>query len=184
MIIFYYLVILLFLVLSFIALILGVSLIVGLIMVKGVPFISTPKNELENICRAADLQPGQVVYDLGCGKANLLVVASKQFGAKGVGYELSLWPYLWARVRVWFYKADAEVLMKDFFQADLSRADAVFCYLFPEVMAKLEKKFKSELKSGAKVVSYAFQLSNVTPVKIVSGNSNKKSVGQIYVYQF
>ncbi len=160
-------------------------------MTGGVPFISSPFYDLKNICQAAELKPGEVIYDLGCGKANLLVVASKYFKAKGVGYEISLWPYVWGLLRIWWNKADVELHFKNFFKADLSKADVVFCYLFPEIMAKLESKFKTELKPGARVVSYSFKLPNITPKKIINGKEinnffvkNFRTTGKIYVYQF
>lgn len=160
-------------------------------MAKGVPFVSSPSYDLKNICKAVELKKGEIIYDLGCGKANLLTVASKEFGARGVGYEISLWPYVWARLRILMLGADVEMHLQDFFKADLSRANVVFCYLFPEIMAKLEPKFKTELKPGSRVVSYSFKLPNVEPSQIIDGekpgnffDKNLRTTGKIYVYQF
>jgi len=184
------LILLIILSLSIVVLFFSFSLVIGLIMAKGVPFISSPAYDLENICQAAQLKPGEIIYDLGCGKANLLTLAAKKFQAKGVGYELSLWPYLWGRLRIWLSGTDVKLYLKDFFKADLSNADVVFCYLFPEIMAKLEPKFQNELKKGARVISYAFKLPNIKPTKIIDGKERvsfflkKKSSGKIYVYQF
>lgn len=176
---------------TIIACIFSISLVIGLVMAKGVPFVSSPAYDLQNICRAVGLKSGEVIYDLGCGKANLLTVASKEFGAKGVGYEISLWPYVWARLRILILGAEVEMHLQDFFKADLSRADVVFCYLFPEIMAKLEPKFKAELKPGARVVSYSFRLPTMIPEKIVDGkqpdgfvDKNLRTTGKIYVYHF
>ncbi|MEK7653380.1 MAG: hypothetical protein AAB358_02795 [Patescibacteria group bacterium] len=49
---------------------------------------------------AAEIKPGEKIYDLGCGKASLLIKAAKKYGAISVGYEISLWPYFWARFNV------------------------------------------------------------------------------------
>ncbi|MFA6227764.1 MAG: hypothetical protein WC668_01110 [Patescibacteria group bacterium] len=169
----------------------GISVLVGLVMTKGVPFVSTPRYDLEKICEAAELKPGEKIFDLGCGKANLLTVAAKKFGASGTGYELSLWPYFWGWWRVKILRADVRLKMQDFLRADLSQADVVFCYLFPEVMDKLENKFKKELRPGARVVSYTFKLPNIQPAKTVKGREDKnlfdrclRTKGIIYVYQF
>lgn len=187
-----YLLILFFLLLlTLVACVFSISLIIGLFMAKGVPFVSSPAYDLQNICRAVELKPGEVIYDLGCGKANLLTVASKEFKAKGIGYEISLWPYVWGRLRIWLSGADVKLCLRDFFKADLRNADVVFCYLFPEIMAKLEPKFKAELRPGARVVSYSFKLPTVIPEKIVDGkqpggfvDKNLRTTGKIYVYQF
>ncbi len=186
-----YLILLLILFFSLAALILSASIIVGLIQARGVPFVSIPQVDWLKVCQVADLQPGQIVYDLGCGKANLLTTAAKNFGVKGIGYEISLWPYLWGRWRIWRSKADVKVRLKNFFQADLSSADVVFCYLFPSAMARLEPKFIQELKPGAKVVSYAFELPTIKPAKVVDAvfktspiTGKPRYTSKIYVYQF
>ncbi|MFA5020656.1 MAG: hypothetical protein WC517_01180 [Patescibacteria group bacterium] len=186
-----YIILIFFVVFSFLALLVFSSIAWGLIATKGVPFISTPRADWLKLCEAAELKPGQVVYDLGCGKANLLTTAAKNFGIRGVGYEISLWPNIWGRFRVWRRQADVEIRLKNFLKADISRADVVFCYLFPEVMAQLEPKFKSELKPGAKVVSYAFTLPNIKPAKVVSSTQKysfwtKKPLhtSDINIYQF
>lgn len=143
------------------------------------------------MCEAAKLMPGEKVYDLGCGKANLLVVASKQFGARGVGYEISLWAFIWAVCRNWYHKANLDLKMKDFFKADISDADVVFTYLFPEVMLKLEEKFRRELKPGAKVVSYGFPMQNIAPTETILSTPKFGSLSHkplhtsnIYIYYF
>ena len=42
------------------------------------------------------------------------------------------------------------------FQSGFSEADVVMCYLMPDALTKLEKKFKRELRSGTRVVSNRF----------------------------
>jgi hypothetical protein len=158
------------------------SLIVGLILAKGVPFVSLPKKDWYKMCQSAKLKAGETVFDLGCGKANLLTVAVKDFKVKGVGYEISLWPYFWACLRNWFYQTNLRLELKNFLKADLSSADVVFCYLFPYVMGDLEQKFTTELKSGARVVSYAFKLPNREPSEVILGNSD--GTGKIYIYNY
>ncbi len=180
-----------FLAAGLIGLVISSSIAWGLIITNGVPFISTPRSDWLRICEVADLKPGQVVYDLGCGKANLLTTAAKIFGVKGVGYEIALWPNIWGRYRVWRQQADVEIRAKNFLKADIEKADVVFCYLFPHVMAQLEPKFRSELKPGAKVVSYTFKMPNIEPTQIVKATQrytwwSKKPTytADIFVYQF
>lgn len=168
-----------------------ISVLVGLVQTRGVPFVSTPAKNFDAICQAAGIKSGEKVYDLGCGKAHFLVLAAQKYGAKGVGYELSLWPYLWGWFNIWNHHADVKIRLADFFKADLSDADVVFCYLFPEIMAKLEPKFKQELKPTARVVSYAFKLPQTEPVETVVIQSGGKKINNfletsptIYVYRF
>lgn len=185
-----FIILLVFLLLAVISTILSASIIVGLFQTGGVPFVSTSNKDFDKILQAAELRAGETIYDLGCGKATLLIKAAKKLGAKGIGYELSLWPWLWAQFNILISRADVKVYMKNFFNADLSRADVVFCYLFPEVMAKLEPKFKKEMKPGSRLVSYSFKLPFLTPDRIIETKDNLDIMrplatsGKIHVYKF
>ena len=163
--------------------VMSVSNIVGIIM-TGVPFVSSHNKDVNAILSAMELAPGQVICDLGCGKAQILIKACKRYGVKGIGYELSLWPYLWARINIWLARADVKIYLVNFFQADLGKVDLVYCYLFPEVMAKLEDKFKKELRSGARVVSYAFKMPNIMPEKTIVTHADNVELGKIFIYKF
>jgi hypothetical protein len=171
-----------FLLFSITVLFFYISIIVGLILAKGVPFVSLPKKDWRKMCLSAKLKAGETVFDLGCGKANLLTIAVKDFKVKGVGYEISLWPYFWARLRNWFYHTNLRLEFKNFLKVDLASADVVFCYLFPYVMGDLELKFERELKSGARVISYAFKLPHREPSEVVAGNDDGS--GKIYIYNY
>ena len=61
----------------------------------------------------------------------------------------------------------AEIRARNFFQADLSQADYVFCYLFPDVMHDLSQKLKDELKPGARAASANFPLPGWSPYLVV-----------------
>lgn len=147
----------------------------GLILTGGVPFISTGKKNFDAILTSVKVKPNETVYDLGCGKAHFLIYAAKKYGTKGVGYEISLWPYLWARLNVFLNRVPVKIYFKNFFSSDLTSANVVFCYLFPEVMGKLESKFALELKKGSRVVTYGFHLPNIKPAQ---------NVGRVFVYEF
>lgn len=177
-------ILILILFLTLVAVILACSLLIGLIQTRGVPFISVPKQDFERILSVMDLKSGQTICDLGCGKAHFLIFAVKKTNSRGVGYELSLWPYLWAKINTWLQRASVKIYFKNFFQADLSQAQVIFCYLFPEVMAKLEIKFQKELMAGSRVVAYGFGLPNIKPVKILNTDQESEGPIKIFIYQF
>ena len=88
--------------------------------------------------------------------------------------------YLKAKILSFGYK-NVHILYKNFYQFDLSKADVVFCYLFPDVMKKLSKKIKSDLKKGAIFVSCNFELPGFVPDKTLrpEGSLHKDP---IYIY--
>ncbi|MFA5048877.1 MAG: class I SAM-dependent methyltransferase [Patescibacteria group bacterium] len=159
------------------------SLLVGLVQTGGVPFVSTPKQDFDAILQAAEIRPGEKIYDLGCGKGNLLIRAVKKYGAQAVGYELALWPYVWARWKILLSGAKMEIHLADFFKADISQADVVFCYLMPHIVNKLRDKLKKELKPGSRVVCYAFKFRDWLPTREVITNDDNEELGKIFVYK-
>jgi hypothetical protein len=99
-----------------------------------------------------------------------------------VGYELNLLAYVKAKL-LCFGRKKIQIRLRNFWNADLSEADVVFCYLFPDVMRDLGAKLKSDLKPGAVVVSCNFALPGFVPERILRpGNSFHSD--PIYVYRF
>lgn len=164
---------------TIIALLLLGSLI-ALFRVK-VPFVPTPKKNIQKTIDTFDLQPGQIFYDLGCGDGRFLIEAEKH-GVVATGFEISPWAYFKCLVNLIIHKSKANVKFKNFYQEDLSKADAVVCFLLIDVMPKVEKKLLQELRSGAKVVSYGFEMPSWKPVKIIETNTNNKKASKIYMY--
>lgn len=106
----------------------------------------------------AKIKPGQKIVDLGCGDGRIVFRAEKNYGAVAEGYEISVFVWLLAQLNRLLKRSKAKIYRRNFFTADLSQADVVFCYLLPEVMQKLSPKFKKELKPGAKIISASFSL--------------------------
>lgn len=180
--IYFFLIILL--IFSIIGCLAALSVLIGLIQTRGVPFISSPKKKYNLILQSAKLKPGEVLCDLGCGKAHLLIKAAKEYGVKGIGYELSWWPYLWAKFNVWLSEAEVKIYRQNFLEADLSSADVIYCYLFPHIMEKLSHKFITELKPGARVISYAFSLPYKQPDQEIVTNPNCQDSQLVRIYLF
>lgn len=126
--------------------------------IDGAPFVPTPPDAAEAMAAAAGLKPGDSVVELGCGDGRLCRLAAAKYGARAVGYELSPPVWLLALVRKALWRSPAAIRFGDFRRADLSGADAVFFYLLPESLARLEPKLRAELKPGARAVAYRFPL--------------------------
>ena len=103
------------------------------------------------------------VYELGCGDARMLVALSRA-GFRGVGFEISILPFMIAVARKFFKRANYTVKYKNFWFASLSPADAVFFFLLPQIMPKLRAKLERELCPGAIVVSYVWPIPGWNPI--------------------
>lgn len=122
-----------------------------------VPFVSTSAWAIDWLKKNLTLDGQDVVYDLGCGDARVLIALAKQFpAAKFIGIEAQWWPYLLAKWGSRKFK-NVTILREDFYKSDLSSATMVFCFLITGVMQKAEQKLKSNLRPGTKVFSYGFR---------------------------
>lgn len=127
-------------------------------MSTGAPFVPTPMPRVRKMLALAQIKPGEKVYDIGCGDGRMVYLAANDYGAKAVGFELSPLVYMLAKVRKFFWRSKAQIHFTDFRSKNLGDADVIVCYLLPESLARLQSKLETELKKGARVVSYAFPI--------------------------
>ncbi len=134
---------------------------------RGAPWLPTHKHDVQRFLNLANIQPKQVVYDLGCGDGRLIFAAAK-LGARVYGLELSLLPYVLANIRRLFQKNkhQIKILYKDLWNFNLKNADIVYIFLTPKNHTKIAKKLKKELKPGTKIITYAWPIKNWDPIKI------------------
>lgn len=133
------------------------TVIIGDIL--GAPFVSSSKEKVKRMVRAAGIKHGERVYDLGSGDGILLFEAIKQ-GAQTIGFEVNPFLTWWSRFKARRLKVHDRMTVhrKNFLSADLRDADVVFMYLWPKTNARLREKLKRELKAGARVVSNVFPI--------------------------
>ncbi|MDX9893555.1 MAG: 50S ribosomal protein L11 methyltransferase [Patescibacteria group bacterium] len=158
-----------------------ITLSAATILIVQVPFVPTPKKNVKIIIDQLNLKPGQIFYDLGCGDGRFLI-ATAQAGASAIGFEVSPFAYVKAKLNIWLNRSSAKIFYQNFYRQNISNADAVFCFLMDVVMPKVEKKLLTELKPGAKVVCYGFKLPNWQPSKIIDLNPANKKSSNIYLY--
>ncbi|MDB4977868.1 MAG: hypothetical protein JWM56_54 [Candidatus Peribacteria bacterium] len=128
-------------------------------MITGAPFVPTSGRTMRTMLGLAAIQPGEHVYDLGCGDGRLLLRAAGK-GAKAVGYELSVPTYALARLRCVF-RRNIRVRFADFWSQSYGDADVIFCYLLTDSMRHFETRIWPGLPAGCRVVSHAFSMKNV-----------------------
>lgn len=148
---------------------------------RGALYVSTSRVRISAFLDAVPMKAGQLLVDIGCGDGRVLRKVRRRYGVRAVGYELNLLAYLQAKV-LCFGLENIQIKWRNFWTADLSDADVVFCYLFPDVMRDLAAKLKSDLKPGAVVVSCNFDLPGFIPEQVLRpGNSLHND--PIYVYR-
>lgn len=147
-----------------------------------VPFVPTPARNVKLIIDRLKLQPGEIFYDLGCGDGRFLI-AAEQRGAVAIGFEISPWAFLKAKVNQWKNRSQIKLRYKNFYPVSVGDADVVVCFLLDAVMAKVERKLEQELKPGTRVATYGFKLPSWQPLEVMDLKPNHKRFSRIYFYQ-
>jgi SAM-dependent methyltransferase len=152
---------------------------------RGALYVSTSRRRIQALLDALPLEKDQVVVDLGCGDGRTLRAARRRFSVRAVGYEINPLAYLKARFCCALKGPKGlDIRYKNFWKAGgaLDEADAIFCYLFPDVMADLAEKIKAEARPGARVVSFNFPIPAFCPEQVL----RPEGAGQndpIYIYR-
>jgi tRNA A58 N-methylase Trm61 len=116
----------------------------------------------------AQVKPWDVVYDLGCGDARILILAVNLFKArKAVGYEIRPEVYKDAvkEVKARNLEERVTIINEDLFIADVSRSTVITLYLNHEVNKRLKQKLEKESLHGTRIVSHDFEMHNWKPIK-------------------
>ncbi|OGL79773.1 hypothetical protein A3J43_03490 [Candidatus Uhrbacteria bacterium RIFCSPHIGHO2_12_FULL_54_23] len=125
------------------------------------PWVPTRRKDYARIVQALGPLTHETIADLGAGGGGVMRAIARAYpGVRVVGYEISLLAWIIAQWLngFWGLRKRCEIRMKNFYEEDLSRFDAVYCFLTPSAMRKLKPKFERELKPGTRVVSYAFSI--------------------------
>lgn len=123
-------------------------------------FVPTPRKIALKMLKLAQLKEGEILCDLGCGMANLPILAASKFGAKAIGVEkIPIFYFIGkARARLLGLREKVKITRGDLFQQDISKADVVTIYLSMQANARLKEKFKKELRPGSRIISRGFKI--------------------------
>lgn len=137
------------------------------------PFDPTPQEIVERMLALAGVKKGDVVYDLGAGDGRILIAAAKK-GVRAVGFETDPGLVKLARenVRSAGVEKLVEIREQDFLAADLSGASVVTLYLSYDGNLAVRDRLQSQLRPGARVVSYTFDMGD-WPAKIAESYRDK-----------
>ena len=121
----------------------------------GLPSKPTNPDRVRNALKLVNLQPHEILYDLGAGDGRVLLIATKEFSAKAVGVEVGpvQCALIWLRVIAGGLSSKIQIRWGNFFKTDLSKADVVYIYATSTEVAKLAPYLEKQIKPGSRVVS-------------------------------
>jgi hypothetical protein len=143
-----------------------------------VPFVPTRDSDVKFIAHELGITSNDIFYELGSGNGKVCFAVEKATGAKCVGYELTRWTHLWAKIKSKLIKSKCDFKRKDFFKEDWSKATVIYGYLYPPLMNRIREKFLAECKPGTKAIMRDFFLPDLKPNEIY----RREGDHEIFVY--
>ncbi len=134
-------------------------------------WLPSPFDVVRKMLEMAEVSSEDVVYDLGCGDARILIMAVNEFGAKrAVGYEISQDLYKTAQQEIQHQNLQDQITLirGDLLDADLSEASVITLYLSDRANEVLRPKLEKEAKPGTRIVSYFFPIATWQPASEVN----------------
>jgi len=135
-----------------------------------VPYVSTKPEVVDAMLKIANVNKNDLIYDLGCGDGRIVIMAAKEYGAKGVGVDIDP-----LRIKEANENAIKEgvtdhvtFIEQDLFEVDFSKASVVTLYLLPYVNLKLRPLLLEKLKPGTRIVSNEFDMGDWKPEKQIT----------------
>lgn len=134
------------------------------------PFVPSPIVVVERMLKLADLKAGEVMFDMGAGDGRTVIMAAKNFGARGVGIELreDLAKKALSGIHENGLSDRVTIVNGDMFNVNLTAADVVFLYLTTSANEKIRHKMENDLKKGVRVVSHDYEIIGWKPEKTES----------------
>jgi hypothetical protein len=120
----------------------------------GPPSVPTRLNRIRKALRFANLQPGELLYDLGAGDGRVLLIAAGEFNARAVGVEIGPVQCMLIILRALIsgYGRSIRVRWGNYFRTKLSDADVVFLYATSKETGRLASHLKQQMKPGSRLV--------------------------------
>lgn len=133
------------------------------------PFIQSRPWVAEQLYFCLSIKEANPVFiALSSGRSGFFNLLAKRFPkAKLIGIEPHLFSYLVACAQVFIKRVPIKVLFQLTHHVDYSKADLIYCHLYPDEMKDLGSKLKFECKPGTMVISTGFNIVGLKDPKIV-----------------
>ncbi|MBM2803219.1 MAG: hypothetical protein HW419_1112 [Deltaproteobacteria bacterium] len=144
-----------------------------------IPFVPTPIEVIDKMLELAEVNKGDIVYDLGSGDGRIVIRAAQKYGVRAVGIEMD--SLLLAKARKDAKAAGVSHLVEfraeDALKADISKATVVTLYMLPWFNEAMKPSFKKYLKPGARIVAHDFGIEGWEPDKTDKLPEPEKKLG-------
>jgi SAM-dependent methyltransferase len=150
-----------------------------------VVYVGTAYDLVSKMLQMANVQKGDLVYDLGCGDGRMLILAAQKYGCRGIGYDIDPERVLAARENVEKNHVEklVQIVQADIFTLDLSKATVFPLYLLPDMNRKLLPQFE-KVKPGSRIVCHNYDLDGIIAEQtftVISNEDNASHTLSLYI---
>ena len=144
------------------------------------PYVQTPAHVVKAMLETAKVGAKDFVIDLGSGDGRMVIMAAKQYGARGFGvdHDVRLVRLANANAAKEGVADRAVFYARDLYKTDIHRATVMSIYLLPEVNLMVRPKLFRELKPGTRIVSHDYDMGEWKPDAHFSLDAPGKPVGR------
>ena len=149
------------------------------------PFVPTPQEVVDRMLQLAQVNQGDLLYDLGSGDGRIVITAAKRYGARAVGFEIDHALVIDSQrsIKEAGVEALAEIREEDIRTLDLSAASVLTMYLYPGANLRLRAEILRQLKPGSRVVSHDFGMGDWKPDLVERMTDSSGLVRTIYLWR-
>ncbi len=160
----------------FLLVFLGVAIIMlfGMVVLVGPPYLPTLRRQIDGALDMLDLRPGQTVLELGSGDGRVMLAAAKR-GLRVVGVELNPVLVVVSYLITWKYRNQVRIIWASYWGPRWPEADAIFTFMLPKYMSKLDRRIEKWRKGPVKLASFAF---------IIPGREPAREQGGVFLYEY
>jgi len=151
-----------------------VVLLFGLVVFVGPPYLPTTRRQITAALDLLELQEGQTLLELGSGDGRVMLAAAKR-GYKVVGIEINPLLVLLSYFVTYRYRQQVRLVWGSYWGAPWPRADAVFAFMLPKYMAKLDTRLEQWRPEKVRLASFAFVIPGRKPIATRDG---------VYLYEY
>jgi uncharacterized protein (TIGR03000 family) len=153
-----------------------------------VRFVPTPGDIVDAMAKLAKMTKDDVVYDLGCGDAVMLIRPIMQNMAKrgvGVEYDPKVMKLAIENIKKNKLEDKIEIRQGDMLKLtakDVADASVVLLYIGDDLGERVGPLLQKALKPGARIVSHRFTLGDWTPAKTVTVKGEDGSEYELHLW--
>lgn len=159
-----------------------ISELIWLIRTKWVPYVWSFKSDLNLMKQNLKLEKNKTLLDLWCGDGRALRFFINHFELdKWTGYEINNFAVFWGKLlnKILNIK-NIDIIKSNFKNAELSKYDYIYIYLFPKTMAEIESWVFENINENTIIISNTFQFAEKKPFETFR---NEKWKEKIFLYK-